>query len=193
MIPDPHEDIVARLVDYADGDLPPPDAERIAAHLAECESCRDRLDALNRSLDAARLIWTDTEIRITAATAGKRSLQKHAFQRLAPWLATAAALLLLALGWRLYPSHNITNPVDTAPPSAAPTTVLSTADIERGIARDAIASQLLTAADLLAQQPGGREYACQRYHYIVASYADSPAALQSMERLQSFCEERIQP
>ena len=59
-------------------------------------------------------------------------------------------------------------------------------DIERA----GIAMQLLATADILAEQPGGEEFACERYRYVLATYPDTEAALQSESRLGSLCEER---
>ena len=63
------EDIREMLVDYADGQLLPSEANRVAEHLAKCEHCQRILDALQSSLELAEVVWEDglgaaKEIRI---------------------------------------------------------------------------------------------------------------------------------
>ena len=45
------ENIELMLVDYADGQLSPSDSSMVGEHLAQCEECRNVLDALEKSLE----------------------------------------------------------------------------------------------------------------------------------------------
>ena len=60
------EDIADMLVDYADGRLSPGESSKVSAHLAKCEDCRESLEALQRSLELAEVIWEDQLAEIEA-------------------------------------------------------------------------------------------------------------------------------
>ncbi len=181
-------EVCDQLVDYADGELPNAESAEVAAHVAGCEHCRHQLAALKHSLALAQVIWNDNEadlatvapqppLRITRPHAAWRSRRRVA--------AIAAAVALLATAG-LYHRTVHQNPPATVQPSESPTL----RELELQIARAGVAMQLLTAADILAEQPGGEEFACERYRYVVASYPDTEAALQSKSRLASLCEKR---
>jgi len=53
------EDISDMLVDYADGQLSPSESSEVAEHLTKCEQCQRTLQALQRSLELAGVIWED--------------------------------------------------------------------------------------------------------------------------------------
>jgi anti-sigma factor RsiW len=180
-----------RLVDYADGELPDAESAEVAAHVADCEHCRRQLAALRQSLALAQVIWNDNEadlvtvapqqaLRITHPHAAWRSRR-----RVAAVAAVAAAVALLAIVG-LYDRTVPQNPPATVQPSES----LAVRELELEIARAGIAMQLLTAADILAEQPGGEEFACERYRYVLATYPDTEAAVQSESRLMSLCKER---
>jgi anti-sigma factor RsiW len=177
-----------QLVDYADGELPDTESAEVAAHVAGCEHCRRRLAALRQSLALAQVIWNDNEadlaavapqpvLRITPPHAAWRSRRRVA--------AIAAAVALLAM-IGLYHRTVHQNPPATVQPSRLSTAHELALDIERA----GVAMQLLAAADILAEQPGGEEFACERYRYVLATYPDTEAALQSESRLAVLCEER---
>ena len=48
------------------------------------------------------------------------------------------------------------------------------------------AAQLLAAADMLAQQPGGQEYARDRYHFVASQYPDLDGGLQANRKYQTL-------
>lgn len=181
-------EIVGKLVDYADGELPDSESAEFAEHIARCDHCRSRFVALQESLDLARIIWGDSEAGL--ATAGPESASKPTRPRVAwhpvRWAAAIAAAVALLVVFGLY-QRSVRQDVPAVMEHAAPTTLR---ELELQIARAGIAMQLLTAADILAQQPGGEDYACERYRYVVASYPDTEAAVQSESRLASLCEER---
>lgn len=139
--------------------------------------------------------------------------------RLAYWLGSgaAAAALLLVL-WRgqgpethLPPSQTDTGdsgpavvaatpPSDAVEPGDVSQTTgpvrstgapLSAAELEAHIQRQGLAAQLVAAADLLENEPEGREWACERYAYVVAQYRETTAALDATERYAAGCERRV--
>lgn len=185
--------IADKLVDYANGVLPAAAAAEIARHLEQCETCRRQLDALQRSLDLACVIWEDSAAQLTN-TASIRNANRPAQptvwrSRMSTYGAVAAALAI-AIGVLEYATSRHVHP-STQTGGAAPS-IVTVEDIKFEIACEAVASQLLMAADLLAEQPGGIEYACENYRYIAAAYSNSLAAQQSLDRLQEICNERIE-
>lgn len=58
------------------------------------------------------------------------------------------------------------------------------ADLEIAIETRAVASQLLAVADLFAQHPEGRDYAAQKYAYIIDNYQSERETAQA--RLQAL-------
>jgi len=185
------EKVADRLVDYADGELPDAESAEVAAHAAGCEHCRRQLAALKRSLALAQVIWNDNEadlapvapqqpLRITRPHVVWRSRRRVA--ALATVAAAAALLAILVLYHRPVPQ----NPPATVQPFESPTV----RELELRIARAGIAMQLLAAADILAEQPGGEEFACERYRYVLTVYPDTEAGLESESRLASLCKER---
>ena len=177
-------EISEKLVDYADGDLWPPEATEIAEHLATCERCRTTLKALQRSLHLAHVVWEDAEkgldeIRIPATTRMRRlHLSRPAL--------IAASLVLLAAGALVL--HLLLKPARSIPGRIEELTV---ADMERAVNRTGLAFQLLAAADLLAEQPGGEAIAQERYLYITTAYPEVEAAAEAKLRLRSLSEGRV--
>jgi anti-sigma factor RsiW len=182
------EGIGDRLVDYADGELPDAESAEVAAHVADCEHCRRQLAALRQSLALAQVIWNDNEAELAAVAPqpALRITRPHAAwrsrRRVAAVAAAAALLAIVGLYHRPVPQ----NPPATVQRSESPTV----RELELQIARAGIAMQLLTAADILAEQPGGEEFACERYRYVLATYPDTEAGLESESRLASLCRER---
>jgi anti-sigma factor RsiW len=185
------DEIVGKLVDCADGELPDVESAEFAAHIACCDRCRGQLDGLRMSLAVAHAIWEDSE----AALAGLRpGIGNDGQRRRAIWtgrrrvaLVAAAAALLIAVGLLQRAGREQVEP--TGPIAEVPTA----RDVEYQIARAAVASQLLTAADLLAEQPGGERYACERYRYVASAYPGTVAGLTSQSRLATLCDERVLP
>ena len=173
MISDKCEKIAESLVDFSDGELPAAESALVAEHLAGCASCRQELDSLRRSLDAAQILWRNAETELTAA--GEPQMRSGSVRRRTALIA--ASVLLLASGGLLWKAA--TRQDDSiSPASKAP----SLAEIERQIHLAAIPVQMLGAANFLAEQAGGQEIACQRYEYIATAYPDSHAAIESRER-----------
>lgn len=180
MISDECEKIAESLGEFSDGELPAVESALLTEHLTGCASCREELDALRRSLDAAQILWRDAETELTAA--GEPQTRSGSTRRRTALIA--ASVLLLASGGLL--GKAATRQDDSiSPASKAP----SLAEIERQIHLAAIPVQMLGAANFLAEQAGGQEIACQRYAYIAATYPDSHAAIESRERHLQLCGE----
>lgn len=175
------------LVAYADGELPPDQAKQITKHIAHCESCQTMLSALQRSLQVTQVIWQSDE----AAWPKKRSFKKPILsRRLIRRLATVAASILLVFGIGvmrrlLYkPSEQIT-PIRPEPMAT------EIDEIEIEAQRAAVAAQMLAVADMLAAQPGGREYAEKRYNYVINSFPGKDESKQAKLRLKNLLERTV--
>jgi anti-sigma factor RsiW len=59
------EEWADRIVDYVDGELPPDQAQAVAAHLSQCDRCRQTAAALQRSLGLVRLLWQENLAEVT--------------------------------------------------------------------------------------------------------------------------------
>jgi hypothetical protein len=159
------------LVDYADGQLSPSESSEVAEHLAKCEHCRRTLEALQRSLELAAVIWEDglaeTEaIRIPIAhKTGKAHWPRYA--------AVAASVLLvvtISVVWRA-----LVRPTEKEP---------TFSEIERKINESGSAARLLAATDLLAKYPDAKTIVERQYRYIVKTYPETPAAAEAKLRIE---------
>jgi len=164
------KEIERMLVDYADDELSPSESSKVAAHLAKCGSCRRMLEALQRSLKLADVIWEDGLAGTKAIGVPiRRGARKVRWPRYA---AIAASIVFLAGGslvWR-----SLTQP---AKPE------LTFAEIERRITESASAARLLAAAELLAGQPYAEDLANSQYRYIVDRYPHTEAAAQARSKV----------
>jgi len=164
-------EIQEMLVDYADGQSSPGDSSQIAEHLAACDTCRNLLDALQRSLDLAGVIWTDglseTENLRIAPSRGSGGIRRLRYA------AVAASIVLVAtvsIVWRA-----------SVNPKAAEVTF---EQIEREITESASAARLLAATELLAEYPDARPIVDQQYQYIVETYPQTSAATKAQSHIQ---------
>ena len=64
-------------------------------------------------------------------------------------------------------------------------------EIEIEVRRAGVAAQMLAVADMLASQPGGREYAEKRYTYVINSFPGRDESKQAKLRLQNLLERRV--
>ena len=170
------KDIERMLVDYVDNQLSKVDANKVTKHLLECEECQKLLDALQKSLELAGVIWADNlaeteNIRIPATKTRKIHLSRYA--------AIAAGILLVvavSVVWRTSTRPKVNE--------------LTFAEVERKINESGSAAQLLAAADLLSSQPGGQQYAVQRYNDVIASFPETNQSAEARRHLQSLLERR---
>ncbi|MFC1762545.1 anti-sigma factor family protein [Planctomycetota bacterium] len=170
MKPEQCKELEEQLVDYADGLLDEETSREVAEHLASCVSCRDKVDALNRSLDLIQTIWQDNlEQSIQAAVVPIRS-----GSRLRRWLyggpAAAAVLLVLLLAiYRYAPSRQAYSPVTVE-------------QLEYQIEAEASAARLLATAELLSQKPHAAELAQSQYQYLLDHYPATQAGIQARKK-----------
>jgi len=165
------EEIREMLVDYADGRLSPSGANRVAAHLAKCEHCQRILEALQRSLELAEVVWEDglaeaKEIR--APIHGK--VRKIRWPRYAAVAASILLVLTTSIVWR-----GLVKPTRKE---------VSFADIERRITESANAARLLAAAELLAEYSDNEAIVKEQYRYIVDTYPQTSEAEKAKLKIQ---------
>jgi predicted negative regulator of RcsB-dependent stress response len=164
------KDIERMLVDYADNQLSQIDANKVAKHLVECKECRKLLDALQKSLELAGVIWADNlaeteNIRIPATKTRKIHRSRYT--------AIAAGILLVVAVSVVW--HTRTRPkVDE----------LTFAEVERKINESGSAAELLAATELLAGQPDEQAFVQQQYRYIVERYPQTSSAVKAKAKLQ---------
>ena len=164
------KDIEQMLVDYADGQLSPSDSNKIAEHLAQCEKCRNVLDALKKSLELAGVIWADSlaetrNIRIPAAKTRKIRWSRYA--------AIAASILIIATTSVVW--HTLTRPKGGE---------LTFAEIERKITESGSAARLFAAAELLSENPNAQTIVKQQYQHIIETYPETTAATKAKLRIR---------
>jgi len=157
------EDIREMLVDYADGQLSPNKSNKVAEHLAKCQHCQKMLEALQKSLELAGVIWEDglgdaKEIR--APILGKP--RKIRWPRYAAVAAGILLVLTTSIVWR-----RLVKPTRKE---------VSFADIERRITESASAARLLAAAELLTEYPDAQSIVKEQYRYIIQTYPETSAA-----------------
>ena len=175
------------LVAYADGELPPAEVEQIINHIARCENCQTMLSALQRSLQVTQAIWQSDEARWPK----KHSFKKPILNRwLVRRLATVAASILLVIGVGVM-RRVLYRPSEQVRPIKPEPTAAEIDEIEIEVQRAAVAAQLLAVADMLAEQPGGREYAEKRYTYVINSFPEINESEQAKLRLQNLLERRV--
>jgi predicted anti-sigma-YlaC factor YlaD len=165
------EEIREILVDYADGQLSQSESNKVAEHLGKCKNCRRMLDALQRSLELAEVIWEDglgaaKEIRIPIP--GKAP--KIRWSRYAAVAASILLVLTTSIVWR-----GLVKPTQKE---------VSFADIERRITESANAARLLAAAELLADYPDAKSIVKEQYRYIVETYPETAAAAKAKLKIQ---------
>jgi uncharacterized protein YbaR (Trm112 family) len=175
------------LIAYADGELPPDQAEQVKTHMVCCEDCKSMLSAVQRSLQVTQLIWKSDE----AQWPRKRSFRKPL---LSIWLAkriaavAASILLIVSVGVMrrlLYKPGEEMFPVRQEIP------VLKIDEIEIQVHHAGLAAQMLAVADLLAAQPEGEQYAAKRYNYVINSFPQRDECEQAKLRLQNLLERTV--
>ncbi|MHC4435779.1 MAG: anti-sigma factor family protein [Planctomycetota bacterium] len=164
------KDIEMMLVDYADGQLSPSDSSKVAEHLAQCGNCRRLHSGLQKSLELAGVIWTDSleqteNIRIPAAKTRKIRWTRYA--------VIAASILLVATASVVW--HSLSRPKARE---------LTYAEIERKITESGNAARLLAAAELLSEHPEAENIVKQQYQYIIEMHPETPAAVTAKMRIK---------
>ncbi len=173
------EEIEEMLVDYADGQslqgwpspLSPSESNKVAEHLAKCEHCQRILEALQRSLKLAEVVWEDglaetKEIRVSIPGKAK----KIYWFRYAAVAASVLLVLTTSIVWR-----RLVKPTQKE---------ISFAEIERKITEAGSAARLLAAAELLAEYPDAQSIVKEQYRYIVETYPETSAAAKAKLKIQ---------
>ena len=167
------KEIEEMLVDFTDGQLSPDESNEVTEHVVQCENCRKVLEALQKSLELASVIWTDgvaeTEtIRIPISRKVRKLIRFH--------YATLAASILLvvttSLVWRA-----LVKPMEI---QKKPSFV----EIEHKIIDEGTAAKLLAATDLLADKPNVEQLVKKQYEYIMDRYPKTKAAETAKTRIQ---------
>jgi predicted anti-sigma-YlaC factor YlaD len=165
------EEIREILVDYTDGQLSQSESNKAAEHLGKCKNCRRMLDALQRSLELAEIIWADglAETKeIHAPILGKP--RKIRWLRYAAVAASILFVVTTSFLWRA-----LVRPAKKE---------LTFAEIERKITESASAARLLAAAELLAEYPDAKSIVKEQYRYIVETYPETDAAAEAKLKIQ---------
>ena len=155
------EEFADQLVDYVDGELPDGEAQRVAGHLAVCESCRHTAAALERSLGLAKVIWSDN---LGQSEPAARPAPARKFRGMRS-LAVAASILLAAAVLTVTVSNR-----RLAQPA------ISFEEVERQIARAGAAAELLAATQILGRCEGTEDIVRRQHQLILTEYAGTPAA-----------------
>ena len=158
-----------QLVTFVDGELSSNEAKKVSGHVSQCEDCRVMVEALERSLEIVKNSWTQEYSRWPKDFEPRP--QRRRPLRIAAMAASILLLVGLGLIWRMVSE------------SEAPQTQ---AQLEQIVMREGIAAQMLAVGDLLAKQPGGREYARERYKEIIKSFSHTVYAKQAKLRIKSL-------
>lgn len=191
MSDNPCESIVDLLIDYADGELSVSESEQVRLHLADCPGCRAELGLLERSLDLARSLWSESANQagsppaLSPASARRRP-------RVAMVLVACAAAILLVIGtrliWRGQP-NDVKDPLrpgdsiadnhrpDVVQPDEKPDREEAIQpdeepDVEAIIARAERRARLAASAEFLATQPELNKYREEADRYLTAVFGD---------------------
>ena len=171
------ETIRDQLVDYADGVIDKHAGIRVAAHLTTCPSCRRRAVALSKALVLAQESWSLAvkELDHVQVPSVPRAVRRHRLKR--PAVAASAAAVILLLTWTAWQQPR---PDDAFLANRDPTI----GDLEHEIWQAGAAAELLAAASLVGETPGGELYARTQLRAIALRYSSSSAAAAATERLR---------
>jgi anti-sigma factor RsiW len=164
------------LVAFADGELSPAETAEVSEHIDRCESCREMVQALQRSMELVTASWNEQQAKWPKWQA-RRAPRLHRWPAKRVLAVAAGIVLLIGVGliWR-----TVSEPTKPMPAEEA------IARLEQTVTRVGAAVQMLAVADLLAEQPGGKDYARERYKEIVTGYSDTEYAVQAKLRLKSL-------
>jgi hypothetical protein len=198
-----HE-ISCLLVDYADGELASEKVELVHVHVERCPACAARVRELDTSLQLAREIWAGrcSEVDVPPSLRPRRdtaspipnakSLNSRRFL-IGP---AVAALVLVSVLWMFRQTANDgagTLEVAKQPSWIEHSKVATPAadrasdllEMERRIAREAMAARLAKSAEVLAAEPGGEAYALASLRYLAENFGNTTAGLEVRQLLET--------
>jgi anti-sigma factor RsiW len=154
----PCKEFTDRIVDYVDGELPAAEAQTVAQHLTTCGPCRRTAEALNRSLDLAKVLWTgNLDNKGVRATFSQRFRGIRIYAVAASVLVAASVFVFVVANRHSRPSMRFE-------------------DIQRQIADAGAAAELLAATQILARCEGTEAIIEEQRRYILSNYPGTPAA-----------------
>ncbi len=165
------------LVAYADGDLLPSEAGRIAKHVATCPNCQAVTEALKLSLQVTQVIWQTSESQWPKTRPPERfQSSKWSLKKIAA--VAAGILLVLGVGavWRM-----LSRPTERTGISREQALAV---EIKRKISESGDAARLLAAAELLSKYPESENSVKERYRHIVETYPETPAAAEARQKIK---------
>lgn len=165
------QEIEEHLVDFADGLLNDKTERPVSEHLESCDLCRQRVEALNRSLNLAQTIWQEN----LDQTDEKPIVRFAGISRLKRW-CYAAAVILFCFGLTLYfitPSRPVTSP-------------LTVEQVEWQLEVEASAARLLATAEILSQRQHAKELPKSQYRYLLNHYPATHAGTQARTKLSEL-------
>lgn len=200
MAVDACEDIRDLLVDFADGELAPEAANRVARHAEVCPPCAARVEALRRSLFLAGRVWDADRATQSDALPDVRPGRSKGPSLMRAALAVAAMIALAVAAWTQLraPATDPTAPVeshhggiaanradDRPDASASDADEIQTAieEVEAAIWKAGAAARMVASAEMLADAPGGKRFAAERLRVVINEYADTPSATIARSRL----------
>ncbi len=172
-----------RLVAFADAELSPTEAAQVSEHLNQCESCRAMVEALQRSIELVTASWAAEQARWPKWRASQKPVPNR-FPVVRALAVAASILLLLGVGlmWRT-----------VSEPGKPMNNGQAIARLGQKVMQAGTAARMLAIADLLANEPEGREYARNRYMEIAKEFAGTDCAEQAKLRLKSLGERSKKP
>jgi hypothetical protein len=177
------------LAACGDGELPADRSARVAAHLSDCAACRVELQLLNDSLALAQEVWQEASSPLPLAGTtkwsrpGMKAVRSAASRQkilLAGGLALCATILFIAIGLSVFLTRQSPSTASKSLSSPQPGTVAVTdhptdADVMEYIAREGRAARLAASMQMLATEPGLKEYKDNAERYLRENYADTAA------------------
>ena len=173
------ESVREMLVDYDDGQLKANQVAEVSRHLAACPFCRQELQDLRDSLKLAREIWNEAAVNVEdvqiAFPPAKRPIVLRRLAAVAACLALAVGLTVLV--W-------LSGTPGTPPPSAI-AQISPAARAARLIEREAASAKLAASAQILADSPGGQQFASAAFQYLAQTYPQTTMGKQALNKISS--------
>ena len=176
-------DVADKLVEYADGELPPDEAALVARHLADCRRCHAVVVALQRSLELAKAVWADVEVGGSEEQESANPVWWRRDRVRRSLMAASIAIVFVgSIAWYV---GTVTDDGSKAKPTFASRSI-TLAEAEQEIMEVGISTRMLAVADYLAEHSVGRDIAAERYRYILQTYPETEAAQLARSRLQAI-------